>query len=338
MFISMLKKNNFFILTLLLLEMTSCCRPNCSDQGNIEIPCTWQSPIKEEMTLEDPSCFLWWEALNDPLLTSLIMEAANRNQDVLIAGLKSKNMLLKTMNDVSAEIAKNYIEFRGLQMRLKVLNESIKAQGEILILNKDLSDRGFFGVAKEKEDQKNFESFLMQRSLINFSMEKIIFHLSTLLSYPPRILNETLCQFQDLPDLMGDKPVGYPTDLICHDPSVKEARKQYEASGTKQSLYNYQKTVLDALESAETALAAFNYERDKIHYLENAKSLKVESHQLTKDLNNQGLKDERDVLLAYQEFLSEENSVIQGKVELLISYINLYHTLSCAWEACYKCP
>jgi outer membrane protein TolC len=328
----MLKKNNFFILTLLLLEMTSCCRPN--GQGNVEIPSTWQSPIKEGMTLEDPSCFHWWEALNDPILTSFIMDAANRNHDVLIADLQSKNVLLKTMNDVSADIAKNYIEFRGLQIRLKILNESIKAQNEILTLNKDLSNRGFFGVTKENEDQKNFESFLMERSLINFSMEKIIFHLSTLLNYSPELLNKTLCQSQNLPDLTGDNPVGYPADLICHDPSVKEARKQYKTSGTKLALYNYQKTVLDTLERAETALAAFNYERDKIYYLENAKSLKAESHQLAKDLNNRGLKDDRDVLLAYQESLSEENSLIQGKIDLLISYIDLYHTLSCAWEAC----
>lgn len=266
------------------------------------------------------------------------MEAANRNQNVLIASLGTKNILLKTMNDVSAEIAKNYIEFRGLQMRLKILNENIRVQSEILTLNKELSNKGFFGVEKENEDQKNLESLLMQQPLIHFSMEKIIFHLSTLLSYPPRIINETLCQSQDLPDLTGDSPVGSPMDLICHDPSVKEARKQYKASGANQSLYNYRQVILETLENAENALAAFNYERDKIHYLESAKTLKTESYQLIKDLNSQGFKDDRNVLLAYQELLSEENSVIQGKIDLLISYINLYHALSSAWEVCCKCP
>lgn len=266
------------------------------------------------------------------------MESADRNQDVLLAGLESNSLLLKTLNDISAEIAKNYIEFRGLQMRLKILNENIRVQHEILTLNKELSGKGFFDLEKENEDQKNLESLLMQQPLIQFSMDKIIFHLSTLLSYPPRTLNETLCQPQDLPDLIGDNPVGYPTDLICHDPSVKKARKQYKASGSKQSRYSYQKIVLDTLESAETALTAFNYERDKVHYLESIKNLKAASYQLTKDLNSQGFKDDRDVLLAYQELLSEENSVIQGKVDLLINYINLYHTISFAWEICIPQP
>jgi outer membrane protein TolC len=190
----MLRKSSFFILTFLLLEMTSCSFPKRSSLGDVVIPCTWQSSIKEGMTLENPSCFLWWEELNDPLLTSFIIEAANRNRDVLIANLKSKYALLKTMNDVSAEIAKNYIEFRGLQLRLKNLNENFAAQNEILTQNKDLSNSGFFGVTKENEDQISLESFLMQRALILFSMDKITFHLSTLLNYSPGILGEILCQ------------------------------------------------------------------------------------------------------------------------------------------------
>lgn len=334
MFISMLKKSSFFIFSVLTLEMTSCCHPN----GNIEIPCTWQTPIQYGMTSEDPFCFLWWEALNDPILTSLIMEAATRNQDVLMAGLRSENLLLQTINDVSTEIAKNYIEFRGLQMRLKIIDDISKAQNEILTLNKDLSKKGFFDETKENEAQKNLGLFLIQRSLISFSMEKIIFHLSTLLNYPPKVLKELLCQYLYLPDLPDDKPVGSPKDLIYRDISFKEAKKQYEESGTKQSFYNYQKTALTTLEHAEIALSTFNYEREKLHYLENAKNLKAESYQLTKSLNDEGLKDNREVLVAHQEFLSEENAVIQGKVDLLISYINLYHTLSCAWETSCICP
>jgi len=262
------------------------------------------------------------------------MEATNQNRDVLIASLESENTLLKTKNDVSAEIAKNYVEFRGLQLRLTVLNENMKAQNTLLRLNKDLSKGGFFGEAQEIEDQKNLESLLTQQSLINFSKEKIIFRLSTLLNYPSGLLTEMLCQSQDLPSLINDYPIGCPTDLICHDPSIKEARKQYDCGRTSQALYNYQKVVLDTLESAETALAAFNYESDKLHRLENTKSLQLKSHQLTKYLNGLGLKDDRDALLAYQEFLSEENSVIQGNVDLLVAYINLYHILSCAWETC----
>lgn len=337
----MQKKNNFFILSLLLLGMTSCA-PKFSDQGdsctcqNIVIPSAWETPIPEEMTLEDPSCFLWWEALKDPILISLIMEAPNRNQDVLLARLGSKNILLKTINDVSAEIAKNYIEYRGLQMRLKVLNENIEIQWRVSLLNIELSVKGFFDAEKENRDQKTFESLLVQKPLIHFAMEKIIFHLSTLLSYPPKVLREILCQSQDLPVLMGENPVGYPEDVICHDPSVKEARKQYTC-GNKQGFYNYNKVVLETLENAETALTAFAYQKDKITYLKSTKSLVTESFKETKDLKGKGLKDDRDLLLAHQALLSEESSVIQGRIDLLVSYINLYQAISCPWEVPCNC-
>lgn len=263
------------------------------------------------------------------------MEASVQNKDVRLASLGSKDTLLKAINKVSVEVAKNYIEFRGLQMRLKILKENIEIQGEILTINKGLSNRGFFDLTKENEDEKNLDSLLVQRSLIEFSIEKIILHLSTLLGYPPGILNlETLCQFQDLPELTCGIPIGSPTDLIYNHPTVREARKGYLARGNEQTLYYYQKTILSVLESAESALAAFNYEQDKIHYLENTKRLMVESHQLTKDLYDRGLKDDRDMLLAYQELLSEENAVIQGKVELLTSYVNIYDALSGPWESC----
>lgn len=292
----------------------------------------WNSPVTKEMTLDDPSCFLFWEALNDPILTSFILRASDHNPDVLISGFESKNSSLKTINDVSAEIARNYIEYRGFQIRLNILDENIKIQREILTLNRELSIKGLYGAEKENDDKKNLESLLIQRPLILFSMEKIIFHLSTLLYYPVSVLNDTLCQSKNLPKFTESLPIGYPEDLICNNPSVKESRKQYRSNGTKLSFYNYQKTVLEALETAETALAAFNQENEKWQYLENAKNLRVQAYQLTKDLNHQGLKDDRDVLIAYQELISEENSVVQGHVDLLVSYINLYHAVSYCWE------
>lgn len=266
------------------------------------------------------------------------MESANRNQDVLIASLGSKNILIKTMNDVSAEIGKNYIEFRGLQMRLKILNENIQVKREILTLNKELSTKGFFGLEKGNEDQKNLELLLMQQPLIHFSMTKLILHLSTLLNFPPKYLDAILCQSHGLPNLCGDIPVGYPADLICCDPSIAEARKQHQASGSKQTLYHYHKVILETLENADSAIAAFIYEREKIRLLEQVKSLEADLYQLTIDLKRQGHKDDRDVLLAHQGLLSKESSVIEGKVDLLISYINLYRSISCPWDVCYACP
>lgn len=323
-----MRKNSFF-LTLTLLVLTSCCQ---SRPENIDIPQVWKTPITEEMTLDNPSCFHWWEPLNDPILTSLIMDASQHNRDVILASFQSKHLVLKTMNGVTAEIGKNYIEFRGWQNRLKIVDEVIQTQEEILALNKDLVNGGFIGQTQENEDQINLETYLMQRSQIRLAMDKIIFHLATLVGTQSEALNELLCSPKDLPELCGEKPVGYPSDLICNNLLIKEARRQYNQNERIQLYYNYQKTVLDTLEKAETALTAFNFAKDKMASLESSKNLKNQSYQLIKDLNEKGLKDDRDVLLAYLDLLSEENNVVEGNVGVLISYINLYHTISNAWE------
>lgn len=314
--------------------MASCSSPCFISQETIEIPCGWQSSSECGVNNNDFSCFHWWKALDDLLLTSLIECASVRNKDVILAKFQSKDELLKTINRVSVETAKSYIELRGLQMRSKVLNANIESQNEILTINAGLSNRGFFNLIEENEDLNNLNSLLVQKSSIELSIKKLIFHLSTLLGYPPGVLNDTLCQSQALPELCCTIPVGFPLDLICRNPTVQEVKKEYAATRNAQSFHHYQKIILDSLENAENSLATFNHARDKIHYLEKSKQLKNESYKLIDDLYNQGFKDDRDLLMAHQELLSEEDALIQGKVELLISYVNLYYALGGAWEVC----
>jgi multidrug efflux system outer membrane protein len=78
------------ILHLLLLSSlaTSCStgiRYSCPAN---QIPCEWNSPLSSGMNDELPDCFLWWEALNDPILNSLMERAARHNLDLYIAGTR----------------------------------------------------------------------------------------------------------------------------------------------------------------------------------------------------------------------------------------------------------
>jgi len=312
--------------------MTSC-RTSCTNQETVEIPYDWHTPLESGMTLEDPARFLWWEAFDDPLLTGLIEEAACRNNDVRIAAIQSTEKMLETINLVAAEIARNYIELRGLQMRLKVFQTDIEAQKKVFTLGEGLSNIGFINSIDQDENKKNLYFLEVQKSLIELSINKTIFHLSTLLSYPPGGLYEILHQPQELPELPSCIPVGTPCELVQQHPAVREAKKNYEMTRDKQSFYNYQKKILDVFEETENALAAFHSELDKIYYLDNIKTLKADAYQLTLDLYKQGLKDDRDIHKAHQEFLSAENTLIQSKTQLLINYVNLYQALGGGWEA-----
>lgn len=332
MYLLKLKKSS---LLLALIGLTGCCSkpctPPCIDQEPIEIPCHWYSPLENGMTLEDPAEFHWWEALNDPLLTALIEQASFRNVDVNLAASQSKEKLLEAINTVAADVAKSYIELRGMQMRLKSLDDSIEGQTKIAALNEGLTDSGYISSFDRIENRRNLNALKEQKTLLNLSINKILFHLSTLLSYPPGCLFEMLSQPQALPKLPCEIPVGVPIDLIERHPTLQEARCAYESAPSNDTFLNYQKNILRVLEESENALAAFHSALSRIRHLENVRKLKADAHQLTVDLHGRGLKDDRDLLQAQQELLVEENALLEGQVELLISYVNLYQVFSGGW-------
>ena len=333
MFLSILAESNLYICLIFLIGVTSCSHTKCLHQTPIEIPCAWETPLQNGMTTENPNEFLWWEALNDPLLTTLIEQAACRNNDVLLAAeSRSKEKVLAAMNSTAAEIAKNYIQLRGLQIRLRVVQDSIETQNKVFDLNKGLSNTGFISLIDYNENTNVLESLQMQKALIKFTITKLIYHISTLLSYPPGGLSAALSLPQELPEIPHDMPVGVPRELIQRHPQVQEIKQTSNIYRNKQAFYQYQKTVLNALEETENALADLQHQEEKFHYLDQIKKTKAESYQLTKDLYRQGLKDDHQELTVYQNLLSEENALIQGQVDLLISYVNLYQALVAGWE------
>jgi len=319
---SSIDKSKLCLTFFLLVIMTSCCTSRCY-QESVEIPCSWHTALERGITNDPVQCH-WWETLNDPQLTELIEQAICRNNDIQ-ADLTS----VETVNAVIAETAKNYLELRGLQQRLMIFQAMMVTQQDIGILEEGLS-KNFISTIDQNENKKDFNSILVQKSQIELSIKKVFFHLSTLLGYPPGELNLD-CQAGELPTLPCEIPIGDPQELIkCH-PAVQEAKKAYVTTLNAQAFYNYQKKILSVLEEAENALALFSNSLEKIVYLDNNRRIKKESYQLTKDLYNRGFKDEKDVLIAYQELLTQEDSLIEARTELLINYVNLQKavTISC---------
>lgn len=331
----LIKKSNVYIFFFLLIGITSGCSKPCFYQENVEIPCHWHSTLECGVT-EDQSDPNWWEAFDDPTLTDLIEQGAIRNYDVLLAESQSYEKWIEAINTVRADIAKNYIEFQGLQQRLIIVQGSIDVQNDIVKIEEGLLDKGFISSIDQNENKKNLEDLFVQKSAIDLSIKKTMFHLSVLLNYAPGELCENLYQAQahaqELPKLPCEVPVGIPMEIVQRHPSVQEAKKIYEKSKDKQAFYNYQKKILSVLEEAENALASFLYSLEKIYNLENSNKLSEESYELTKDLYSQGLKNEGEVLVAYQAFLNQKNALLESKIEVLINYVNLNRALSSGWE------
>lgn len=300
---------------------------------------------------------------------------------------------------LSAEIARNYVELRGLQLRLELIRNTIEAQKESLQLTEDLLDIGMSNTVDTAQAEGQYSTLAAEKPLIQLAIQKTIHRLSILLGHPPGELFAELSIPQELPLLPCDRPIGIPSDLLRRRPDIKIAERNlaaaYEGIGsamaalfprlslrgfvgditthlntlcnpaksgtwfagpqllmplfnshlikqdvnfnkikTKQALFEYQKTVLGALEETENAIASFHAELERNHYLLHAQDSAQRAYGLIFDLYKNGFKGYMEVLLAQRTLFTAQNAYIQSQMDLLMHYIVLYKSLGGGWDVC----
>lgn len=292
---------------------------------------------------------------------------------------------------LSAEIARNYIELRGMQMRLDVITRHIEAQRDTLRLTDGLIKAGFVSVIDKMQAEAQLNVLAAQKPIIELSINKAIHRLSVLLGYPPGELFTELCGPAPLPSLPCQLPIGIPSELLRRRPDIRKAERELAAatervgsaiaalfprlslygfvgeiaamcSGnfagvagpqlllpifnsrlleqdvclnkirTRQSLYQYQKTVLEALEETENAIASFNSEMERNAYLLQGQQISRENYELTFQLYEKGFKNYLEVLVINRLYLDAEDAYLQSQVDLLLDYVALYKALGGGWE------
>jgi NodT family efflux transporter outer membrane factor (OMF) lipoprotein len=292
---------------------------------------------------------------------------------------------------LSAEVAKNYIELRGLQSKLHIMDTHIQAQQDTLHLMQILTQTGFNNFIDQQQAQTQLHSLMAQRPQIEMAIQKAMHRLAILSGYQPGDLSEELSQATPLPYLPCEEPLGIPSELLRRRPDILKAEKELAAateqvgvaiaalfprlslqgfigdisafcSGgltwfagsqflmpifnskllqqdvkinklkAQQALFNYQKTVLEALEEAENGIATLHYELKRKQDLALAEQSAREAYQLTWQLYEQGFKDYFEVLNAQKLILEAENTMQQSQIDLLTSYIALYKALGGGWD------
>jgi NodT family efflux transporter outer membrane factor (OMF) lipoprotein len=297
---------------------------------------------------------------------------------------------------LSAEIAKNYMELRGNQHLLRLLENNIQSQKESTELSKQLLGSGLISEMDYAQAQSQLSNLEGQRALIEFSITRSIHRLSILLAYPPGDLFCELAVPGDLPCLPPCKPIGLPSELLRRRPDIRRAERKLEAatervgsavaalfprfslvgfageistkagtlftpaSGTwvagpqviipvfnstlivqdikynkiqtQIALYEYQKSVLNALEESENAIAQFHAEWQHNQHLETAYSSQKQVLQFTRELHQLGIKNNFDVLTATRSVIEAENAYVASRINLLLHYIALYKALGGCWQ------
>jgi NodT family efflux transporter outer membrane factor (OMF) lipoprotein len=297
---------------------------------------------------------------------------------------------------LSAEIARNYIELRGLQQRKRLLSKNIENLQDSVHLTRELLTIGMASAPDLLQVEEQLSLLISQKPLLDLSIDKAIHRLSILLGYAPGELFAELCEPQELPHLPCEKPLGLPSELLRRRPDIRKAERNLaaatEAVGSavaalfprfslhgfvgeistqlhslingngitwfaapqllfpifnsrlltqdvemnklqaRQALFEYQKTVLAALEEVENAMASFRHEMERNEQLKHVQSFDQEAYQLTLQLYHRGIKDYLEVLTRNRTLLLAEENALQGQVNLLLHYISLYKALGGGWD------
>lgn len=96
--------------------------------------------------------------------------------------------------------------------------------------------------------------------------------------------------------------------------------------------YNYQQTILTALQEAESALCAYTQEVKTLSLLGEAANKYFDLVSLTQERYRSGVIGLLDLLDIERQWNAAEQSLLNTKVSLLLNVINLYRALGGGWE------
>ena len=136
---------------------------------------------------------------------------------------------------VVAEVARNYLELRGLQQRLRVATDSIANQQATLRLTEARLEFGRgtrLDVARARSLLGSTEATL---PVLQAAIDRSAYRLATLTAQPPRVvLTQLAAGPQDLPTLpatdLGALPIGTPEQLLRRRPDLVQAERQVAAA------------------------------------------------------------------------------------------------------------
>jgi outer membrane protein TolC len=108
---------------------------------------------------------------------------------------------------------------------------------------------------------------------------------------------------------------------------------EYNKLATQEALYNYQKTVLEALEESENAIASLKHDQERLLHLNEAYQLNQNAVEFSQDLYQRGVHDNFVVAKAKQSLSTAEDAMVQSEVQLLLDYVALYKALGGSWDS-----
>lgn len=152
------------------------------------------------------------------------IEAAGASVD---AALEDRRGVVVTL---LGDVAKNYIDLRGLQRRLSVARANVRAQQETWRLTKVRFDAGLANGLEVAQADGQAQSTTAQIPLLEAALKQTVYRLDLLLGGRPGLLWNEVAQDAPIPALPPEAHVGVPVDLLRRRPDIRRAERQLAAA------------------------------------------------------------------------------------------------------------
>ncbi len=131
---------------------------------------------------------------------------------------------------LEAEVARNYLELRGSQQRLRAARENVGIQERTLYLARGRHESGLGNRLEVAQAETQLALTRAQLPPLENSAGASIYSLSLLLGLPPRALEKELAPGAPLPPRSAWLPQTLPSDLLRRRPDIRRAERQLAAA------------------------------------------------------------------------------------------------------------
>jgi len=128
-----------------------------------------------------------------------------------------------------AEVARNYVELRALQARLRFARANIDAQTESLELSRSRFDAGLTSALDVAQAESNLAGTRSRIPALETALQSTLHRLAVLLGLEPGALLPELGDDEPIPMADADVLIGIPADLLRRRPDVRRAERQLAA-------------------------------------------------------------------------------------------------------------
>jgi len=137
-----------------------------------------------------------------------------------------RGMLLSML----AEVARNYIQLRGIQDQIAIANENLKSATEILNLTHARTEKGLVTGLDQENAAAQVESVKASLPQLHTQEIQAMNQLALLIDEAPGALQKDLARGRAIPPAPAHVPLGLPSDLARRRPDIRQAEAQLHAA------------------------------------------------------------------------------------------------------------